>query len=103
MPVVSLLIELLAGQPDLSGVDNQDVVTGVHVRGVDGLVLPAQDLSDAARQAAERLPFGVYEIPPPGDLVRGHLMGLHRKSPRGSKARAGARNLNGQKYSTGRY
>jgi hypothetical protein len=40
--VVHLVLSLVAGHAQLLGVDHDDVVAGVDVRGVDGLVLAAQ-------------------------------------------------------------
>src|SRR5690606_3201739 len=53
VPVGQLLVALVAGQDDLLRVDDDDVITTVHVRGVRWLVLAAQQGRDLGRQAAE--------------------------------------------------
>ena len=47
VPVVGLGIALVAGQADLLGVDDHDVIAAIHVRGVGRLVLAAQDVGHA--------------------------------------------------------
>src|SRR5690606_4663288 len=71
------LVALVAGQHDLLRVDNDDVVTGVHVRCVRWLVLAAQQVRDLGRQTAEDDPLGVDHMPGARDVagfgrVRGH-------------------------------
>ena len=61
--VVHLVLQLLAGHRDLLGIDHHQVVAGVDVRGVDGLVLAAQAVGQLGGQAAEGLAGGVDEIP----------------------------------------
>src|SRR2546428_2790823 len=51
VPRVLLAQELGAAHLDLGGVDHDHLVSGVQVRGERGLVLAAQDLGHAARQA----------------------------------------------------
>ena len=63
MMVVHLLIELLAGQNHLGGVDDDHMIAGVAVGSVGGLILTAQNRGNLAGQAAERHAVGVHNIP----------------------------------------
>src|SRR5690554_6426029 len=60
---ILLVGQLVAGDGHLLGVDHDDVVAGVHVRGVDGLVLATQAAGDLAAETAERLAGGVDHVP----------------------------------------
>src|SRR5690606_6801936 len=77
VPEVRLLVGLVAGQPHLLGVDDDDVVAGVQVRGVDGLVLAAQDAGDVAGEPAEDLALGVDDPPAALDVVLTGCVCLH--------------------------
>src|SRR5690606_32540681 len=55
-PVVHLVLQLGAGDRNLLRVDHDDVVAGVDVRGVDGLVLAAQAAGELGGEASEGLP-----------------------------------------------
>src|SRR5690606_33254533 len=61
--VVHLVGQLVAGDVDLLGVDHDDVVAGVDVRGVDRLVLAAQAVREFGAEAAEGLAGGVDDVP----------------------------------------
>src|SRR5690606_36116166 len=77
-PVVHLVLQLVAGDLDLLGVDHDDVVAGVDVRGVDGLVLAPEATRELAAEAAQGLAGGVDHVPVALDgLVLGGE-GLHR-------------------------
>jgi hypothetical protein len=92
--VVPLLVELVAGDLDLLGVDDDDEVAGVDVRCVLGLALAAERVGDLGRQAAERLALGVDEIPLARDLSRLGAVGLHELcffKERGGQVPAGGR------------
>src|SRR6478672_1041464 len=65
-----LLLELGAGEGDLLGVDDDDEVTTVDVRGEGGLVLAAQEDRGLARQATQDDVRGVDDVPGPSDLGR---------------------------------
>ena len=54
---------LLAGHADLVGIDDDDIVTGVHVGGVNRLVFAAQDVGDLAGQTAQDDAIRIYHIP----------------------------------------
>jgi hypothetical protein len=75
--VVHLVLQLVAGDVDLLGVDHDDVVAGVHVRGVDRLVLAAQARGDLRAQAAQGLAAGVDEVPVALDGLILGAEGLH--------------------------
>ena len=62
-PVVQLVGELLAGDVDLLGIDHDQVVTCIDVRGVDRLVLAAEAAGELGAQAAERLAGRVDNVP----------------------------------------
>src|SRR5436309_1462338 len=85
--VVELLVELLAGDGDLLGVDDDDEVAGVDVRRVLGLVLAAERVGDLRRETPERLPFGIDEVPAAGDLARLCGPGLHLTKKRRTDVR----------------
>src|SRR3546814_8399969 len=61
--VVRFVVQLVAGDVDLLGVDHDDVVAGVDVRGVDRLVLAAQAMREFGAEAAEGLAGGVDDVP----------------------------------------
>src|SRR5512135_370625 len=52
MAVILLVVSLLAGHPDLRGIDDNDEIPSVDVRGVLGLVLAAQPRRDLNSEAA---------------------------------------------------
>src|SRR6266487_2846647 len=78
VPVVHLVVELLARDRDLLGVDDDDEVAGVDVRGVLRLVLAAQRVGDARRETPEGLPLRVNEAPLALDLAGFCVPGLHK-------------------------
>jgi hypothetical protein len=63
VPVVLLVGVLLAGQHDLLGIDDDDVVAVVNMGCVGGLVLATQVHGDNGGEAADNEPFGVDEDP----------------------------------------
>src|SRR5690606_37451370 len=74
---VRLLVDLVAGEPHLLGVDDDDVVAAVQVRGEDGLVLAAQDAGDVAGEPAEDLAIGVDDPPAALDVGLTGCVCLH--------------------------
>src|SRR5690606_11145459 len=77
--VVHLVGELVSGDVDLLGVDHDEVIAGIDVRGVDGLVLAAEATRDLGAQATEGLAGGVDHVPVALDgLVLGGK-GFHRE------------------------
>ncbi|MNW05240.1 hypothetical protein D3C71_2014580 [compost metagenome] len=70
MPVELVLVQLATGQLHLVGIDDDDVVTHVHVRREGRLVLAAQAAGDDRSDAAHDQPFGVDQDPLLFNLAR---------------------------------
>jgi hypothetical protein len=73
-----LLGRLALGEHDLVGVDDDDVVAGVDVRGEHRLVLATEHASDLGAETTEDEALGVDDVPSALDLtcfraVRTHL------------------------------
>ena len=85
-PVIHLVGQLLAGDRDLFGIDDDQVIAGVHMRGEFGFVLAAQTAREFRAQATEGLAGGINNIPILLDAVglgadgHGFHDGLQRKS-----------------------
>src|SRR5690606_25009127 len=77
MPVIDLVAELLAGQLDLLGIDDDHVVAAIAMRRVDRLVLAAQAVGDERGQTAEHHAFSVDQKPLLLDLGRFRRAGFH--------------------------
>ena len=60
----------MTGHTQLAGVDNNDVITGVNVRRVLGLVFAAQTARDLDRNATQYFFVGVYQKPLAPHFVR---------------------------------
>ena len=60
---VVLLLHLVAGEDGLAGVDDDDVVTAVGMRGVGGLALTTQQVSDDDGGLAQGLTGGIHDVP----------------------------------------
>ena len=97
--VGQLVGRLVAGEGDLLGVDDDDEVTGVHVRGEDRLVLAAQQVRGLDGEAAQDDVGGVDDVPLALDVtglgaVRAHgecllsFVGPRRRRPAGGGAAA---------------
>src|SRR5271170_8250566 len=89
---------LFAGDFHLFGVENDDEIAGVDVRGVGGLVFSLNDHGDFGGQSAEDLVGGVDDVPIHFDLAGLWHVSAHRcpstdKKPPGAKARKGAGSL----------
>lgn len=61
--VLLVLAAVFAGEFDFGSIDDDDVVTGIDVRGVGGLVLAHQDDSDLGSQTAKRDVRGIDDVP----------------------------------------
>src|SRR3546814_90974 len=61
--VVNLVLQLLARELHLFGVDHDDIVTAIDMRGEARLMLAAQDAGDDRCGAADDQSFGVNEKP----------------------------------------
>src|SRR5205085_1887985 len=65
---------LAAGDLHLLGVEDDDEIAGIHVRGVRRLMFTLEDERDPGRESAENLPAGVDDVPVSGNLARlGHV------------------------------
>ena len=62
---VQLLFFLAARQPDLRGIDDDDVIARVDIRRVDRLVLALQEARRFGRHPAQDLALGVDDVPLP--------------------------------------
>jgi hypothetical protein len=69
VPVGLLLLTLVAGQGDLLGVDDDDEVTGVDVRGEGRLVLAAQQRGRLRRETPEDDVTRVDDVPATNDVA----------------------------------
>jgi len=61
--MVLLVLQLLAGNSNLVGIDDDQVIAGVNMRGVNRLVLATQAASQLGGKTAQRLAGGVNEVP----------------------------------------
>jgi len=77
---VALLLTLAAGDANLGCVDDNYIVTGVHMRRVHRLVLAANDLRDFRCEAAEDHSVGVYDVPIVLDVCGSGAISLHEYS-----------------------
>ena len=78
--VVELSLELPARDLHLRGVDHDDVVAGIHVRGERRLVLAADDARDLGRQASEHHAFGIDDEPAVLDVAGFRAVRFHETS-----------------------
>src|SRR6516225_3738701 len=85
MPVEYVVLTLVAGQLDLLGIDDDDVVATIHVRRVGRLVLAAQATGDDRSEPAQHQAVGVDQQPRLVDIGGFGGEGLHR-SGHGSPA-----------------
>ena len=60
---IDFIGHLIAGEDDLVGVDDDDVVAALHVGGVAGLVLAAENFGDFGTETAEHLIGGIDDNP----------------------------------------
>ena len=63
MAVIDLVLALVAGEHDLFGVDDDDVVSAIDMRRVDGLVLALEAGGDQGREATDDEAFGINHDP----------------------------------------
>src|ERR1043166_541295 len=61
--LVLLLIQLVAGETDFVGVDDDYVVATINMRGKAGFVLASQDVRHFAGKTSKCLTFSVYHKP----------------------------------------
>ena len=88
MAVVHLVLGLVAGDAELVGVDDDDEIAGVHVRGVDGLVLATQSVCHFTGDTTEHLVGGVNHKPLVHHFGRLGAEGLHECFLDGGKVAA---------------
>jgi len=67
--LVFLGVFFIPGEADLIGIDDDDKVPGVHVRGVFRMVLAAEDSSDFGAEAAQYGSISVDDKPAPVDFL----------------------------------
>ena len=60
---VGLVRQLLSRELYLLSIDDDDVVAGINMRRVDGLVLAAQNFRDLRCKTADRLVLCIYDLP----------------------------------------
>ncbi len=68
--VINLVLTLAAGQHDLGGIDDDDVVAIVDVRGIGGAMLAAQAHRNQGREPSDHQSLGVDQHPLLLDLGR---------------------------------
>ena len=74
--VVLLGLGVVAGEFHLRGIDDDDVVAAIDVRGVGGLVFAHEDDSDLGSEAAKRDVRGINDVPIVDDIFIGSQRGL---------------------------
>ena len=91
--VIGLLLQLVARQLDLAGVDHDDMIAAIDVRGEARLVLAAQMVGDDHGETPDHQSFGIDQMPllfhlgrfdRPGDLgkrLHGHPLSEKRSNP----------------------
>src|SRR5712692_11218119 len=78
MPVVDLRGLLRPREADALRVHHDDVVAGVGVGCIDGLVLAAEDLGDLRGQSPQHSAVGIDDVPASFDVARSGREGLGR-------------------------
>ena len=77
MAVVNLVFGLIAGDTDALGIDDNDIIACIHVRGILGLVFATQSARDLCRQPAESFPICINKIPVLLDILGGRCESFH--------------------------
>src|SRR6516162_5012048 len=77
IPAKEAVLPFVAGERYLLGIDDDDVVAAIHVRGVGRFVLAAQPIGDERGKAPQHQPFGVDQQPLLVQLGRLGGIGLH--------------------------
>ena len=75
--IVFLVLRLVSGHNDISGVDDDNIITGVNVGREFWLVLAAQTTCDFAGHTTEDFALGVNHVPVTLDFMRLGHKGLH--------------------------
>ena len=80
MMTVYLVIQFMTGQNNFVGIHDNYVISGVHMRGIYGLMLPAKYSGYLRRKTAEHHSVCIHNIPLTFEgLAFGHI-GLHGSS-----------------------
>ena len=74
---VQHLVELVASQRHLRGVDDDDMIAGIGMRRVRRLVLAAQQESNLRRETAEHHVCGVDDVPLMSQIIWLRCESLH--------------------------
>src|SRR5258708_1627855 len=74
---IELLVRLEAGEHDLFGIDDNDVITHIDVGGVEDVELAGEDRSGLSGETAERLAAGVEDEPLALDIFAARYGGGH--------------------------
>lgn len=77
---IELLVSLEAGEDDLLGIDDHDVIAHIDIGGVEGVELAGEDRSGVGGEAAEGLAAGIEHVPLTLDIFAarnrcGHRLG----------------------------
>src|SRR4051812_15775164 len=78
---IDLLLALHAGDFDLAGVDDDDVVAGIDERRVLRIIFASKDASHTGSKTAKGLPRGVDDVPFARNFPRFGEMGGHNNLP----------------------
>ena len=78
MPPIHFVVCLVAGERNFGGVDDDNIIAGVDMRRIFGLMLAAQPACDLGRQPPEHLILGVNHKPFAFDGVGGGGKCFHR-------------------------
>jgi len=79
--IINLIRKLSAGDADLLGVYDHDVIAHVHMRAIVRLMLTLEAMGDLGRKAAQRLTACVDQKPITADCAGLGEHGRHRKTP----------------------
>src|SRR5215475_2084648 len=63
MPVIDLVCALVAGEDDVDGIDDDDVVAAIEMRGIARLVLASQAICDQHGKSSHHEAVGVDQGP----------------------------------------
>jgi len=75
--MVHLVSELVAGYPHLFGIDNDDVVTRIHMGGIPRLVFAAQAPRELRGESAQGLALRIDQVPLAANLRRLDALSPH--------------------------
>ena len=77
MPGIEFVLSLVTSQPHFPSIDDNDVISGVHVRGIDWLVFATQNGGNLTRHAPKDFSLGVDEIPATLNIFLLRAEGFH--------------------------